>query len=279
MTPTPPAPHRPTNGGAPAADSGVNPLEALDLHGTRAAARGNPSMVWRAGQNRRLEMILHWSLPPSGRYRRVLVDGCGVGMYARALLASSDAVWGLDIEAEHLEIAAHNVPGARFQLGAGEALPYAGGAFDLVLSHEVLEHVQDDRAVAGEIVRVLAPGGRAVIFTPNRWYPFETHGHYWRGVYHFGNTPLINYLPDALRDRLAPHVRTYTAARLRALFLGLPVRIVRHTQVYPGYDNLVYRRPALGKWLRRTTYALERSPFAAFGISHLLVVEKVNSER
>lgn len=275
MTPTPPPPRSRSDGaGAPAL---VNPLDALDLHGARAAARGNPSMVWRAGQNRRLDMILRWSLPPGGRYRRVLVDGCGVGMYARALLPYADAVWGLDIEAEHLEIAAHNVPGARFQLGAGEALPYADGAFDLVLSHEVLEHVQDDRATVAEMVRVLAPGGRAVIFTPNRWYPFETHGHYWRGTYHFGNTPLINYLPDALRDRLAPHVRTYTAARLRALFLGLPVRIVRHTQVYPGYDNLVYRRPALGKWLRRVTYALEQSPLAAFGISHLLVVEKANS--
>ena len=34
-------------------------MENLDLHGERAALRGNPSFVWRAGQNRRLEMILH----------------------------------------------------------------------------------------------------------------------------------------------------------------------------------------------------------------------------
>jgi SAM-dependent methyltransferase len=98
-------------------------------------------------------------------------------------------------------------------------LPYASASIDLVLSHEVLEHVEDDRLAVAEIVRVLRPGGRAVIFVPNRRYPFETHGIYWRGVYRFGNIPLVNYLPDALRDRLAPHVRAYTAAGLRRLFV------------------------------------------------------------
>ena len=76
----------------------------------------------------------------------------------------------------------------------------------------MIEHVTDDAAAAAEMVRVVAPGGRIVIFCPNRLYPFETHGHYWRGRYHFGNTPLINYLPDPLRNRLAPHVRAYTGA-------------------------------------------------------------------
>ena len=123
--------------------------------------------------------------------------------------------------------------------------PTRDDSFDLVLSHEVLEHVNDDRQAAAEMVRVLRPGGRAVIFVPNRLYPFETHGHYWRGEYHFGNTPLINYLPDPLRNRLAPHVRAYTAQGLRHLFLGQPVRIVHHTQIYPGYDNIAARSPEL----------------------------------
>ncbi len=112
------------------------------------------------------------------RFERVLVDGCGVGTYVKALQAHSDEVCGIDIEAEHLGIAAENVPEAHFQLAACEALPYPTDYFDMVLSHEVLEHVQDDRAAAREIVRVLKPGGRAAIFVPNRWYPFETHGHY-----------------------------------------------------------------------------------------------------
>ncbi len=207
--------------------------------------------------------------------RRVLVDGCGVGMYVHALQAHAAEVHGLDIEGEHLLGAVTNAPGAALVLGRGEQLPYPDDCFDLVLSHEVLEHVEDDVQSAQEMVRVLRPGGRGVIFTPNRWYPFETHGHYWRGVYHFGNTPFINYLPDPLRNRLAPHVRTYTPRGLLRLFLGQPVRVVRFTQIYPGYDNIVARRPSLGRWVRRLTYALEQTPFARFGISHFLVIEKL----
>jgi SAM-dependent methyltransferase len=248
----------------------------LDLHGERAARRGNPSFVWRAGQDRRLQMIRHWGQPAdAANLGRVLVDGCGVGMYVKALLPYAKAVYGIDIEAEHLEVAAQTAPMAHLQLAAAEQLPYRDAAFDLVLSHEVLEHVTDDHAAVAEIVRVLRPGGRALVFAPNRLYPFETHGHYWRGVYYFGNTPLINYLPDSWRNELAPHVRAYTARGLRRLFIGQPVRIRHHSQIFPGYDNLVARRPGLGRWLRRITYTLEQSPLMAFGISHLLVVEKV----
>lgn len=260
--------------------------EVLELHGERAAQRGNPSMVWRAGQNRRLDMMLRWGrrygrdslardTPGRDSLGRVLVDGCGVGMYVRALLPHSTSVDGIDIEAEHLDLAAANVPDGRYALALGEQLPYGDGEFDYVLSHEVLEHVYDDALAAAEMVRVLAPGGRAIVFAPNRLYPFETHGHYWRGRYHFGNTPLINYLPDALRTRLAPHVRSYTRDGLLSLFLGQPVRVKHFSQIYPGYDNLVYRRPALGRLLRRITYALEASPLTAFGISHMLVLEKI----
>ena len=250
-------------------------MEALDLHGERAALRGNPSFVWRAGQNRRLDMIVEWGNAEGEPLRRVLVDGCGVGMYVKALQSYTHEVAGIDIEWEHLALAAKNAPAAELALAACEHLPYPSNRFDLVLSHEVLEHVQDDRLAAAEMARILRPGGRALIFVPNRLYPFETHGHYWRGEYHFGNTPLINYLPNPLRNRLAPHVRAYTGGGLSDLFAGLPVRVVHHQVVYPGFDNVVARRPGIGRWLRRGLYAAEHTPLQAFGLSHFLVVERM----
>ena len=125
------------------------------------------------------------------------------------------------------------------------------------------------------MLRVLRPGGRVILFCPNRLYPFETHGHYWRGQYHFGNTPLINYLPNSLRNKLAPHVRAYTGRGIRQLFDAPTTRVITHTQIYPGYDNVVARRPALGKVLRSITYTLEHTPLRVFGLSHFLVIEKV----
>lgn len=237
----------------------------------KSALRGEPSYVWRFGQSRRLDMIVQ-ALPLDAR--RILVDGCGIGTYVRQLAELGYHTVGLDIDFER--VAQGTASGVeQLHVAAGERLPYPDAAFDAVLSHEVIEHVDDDRRAAREMIRVLRSGGRAILFCPNRLYPFETHGHYWRGEYHFGNTPLINYLPNPIRNRLAPHVRAYTRRGIRRLFADRPVRIVTHTQIFPGYDNIVARRPALGKLLRAVTYAFERTPLRRFGLSHVLVVEKM----
>lgn len=239
-------------------------------HLRKAALRGEPSYVWRAGQERRLRLI---TAAAGERIRgRVLVDGCGVGMYLARLAKLAHQAVGLDIEHERT-LEAHQ-EAEQVICGAGEQLPFPDNGFDLVLSHEVLEHVQDDQAAIREIVRVLRPGGRLVLFVPNRGYPFETHGVYWHGKYKFGNIPLVNYLPRPWRNRLAPHVRVYSPGDLRKLFVGLPMRPVQQTVVYGAYDNIIARRPAAGKLLRDTLQALEGTPLKIFGLSLLWVMEK-----
>jgi SAM-dependent methyltransferase len=154
-------------------------------------------------------------------------------------------------------------------------LPLPSASFDFILSHEVLEHVQDDRASIEEMVRILRSGGRMAIFVPNRGYPFETHGIYWRGRYHFGNIPLVNYLPRRMRNRLAPHVRVYSAKELENLFSGLPVRIEQRQIIFGAYDNIIARWPKLGRLMRGILQDLENSPARVFGLSHFWVVEKI----
>ncbi len=237
----------------------------------KKAERGVPSLVWRAGQERRLAM-LHAAAHLQDK--RVLVDGCGIGTYVREIGRFTPHVFGLDIEIDRVrEGAEHGIAGL---LGAVcEHLPFADDSFDVVFSHEVLEHVQDDRAACREMARVLRKGGRAVIFVPNRLYLFETHGIYVNGQYHFGNKPFVNWLPSPMRNRLAPHVRAYTVKGLQGLFAGTSMRVASHTQVYPGFDNVIARSGAAGKALRAAMQGLESSPLRAFGLSHLLVMEKV----
>jgi SAM-dependent methyltransferase len=234
-----------------------------------AALRGHPSYVWRFGQERRLALIDRYA-PLRGR--RILDVGCGIGTYVDQLRRFSDQVYGIDIECERIAEGGRSLP--NLLVAAAESPPFVPGSFDVVLLHEVLEHVEDDHQVVAEAYRLLAPGGRIVIFAPNRWYPFETHGIYWRGRYRFGNFPLVNYLPTPLRHRLCPHVRSYTARGLDALLSGLQHRVIVRTQLYPGYDNVLARQRALGSLLRRLTYGLEKTPLRIFGLSHLLVVEK-----
>ncbi|HBY99314.1 MAG: class I SAM-dependent methyltransferase [Ardenticatenaceae bacterium] len=235
-----------------------------------AAARlGEPSYVWRFGQDRRLAMIARWGRLAAAR--AVIDIGTGVGMYLEQLARDAPLAVGTEYDFARARQAAEL---GLVGVAAAERLPFPDGSFDLALSHEVLEHVQDDRAAMAEMVRVLRPEGRAVIFVPNRLWLFETHGIFWRGQYHFGNIPLVNYLPDPVRDRLAPHVRAYTARGLRDLLAGLPVTVVHHSQIFPGYDNLARRRPTAGRAARAITYLLEQSPARILGLSHLLVVEK-----
>lgn len=237
----------------------------------KAALRGNPSFVWRAGQERRLALIRAAAGNRLGGC--VFVDGCGVGQYMTHLAPLSGSVIGLDIEFERLREARQRAP--RVVCGVGERLPFPSGSFDIILSHEVLEHVQDDRETLREIVRTLKPGGRLILFCPNRGYPFETHGIMWRGRYIFGNIPLVNYLPRRWRDRLAPHVNIYTRRDLERLFTGLPVRFIERRIIFGAYDNVIARWPRLGRALRAFLQALERTPLQIFGLSHFWVVEKV----
>ena len=230
---------------------------------------GHPSYVWRFGQNRRFELIRsHTHLEGA----RVLDVGCGLGLYVRQFRVHTPDVWGVDVDPEKVAEASQTLP--NISQAPAEELPFPDHTFDVLLLHEVLEHVDDDRRAVVEACRVLRPGGRLVIFAPNRWYPFETHGVFWRGRYRFGNIPLVNYLPDSLRSRLCPHVRAYTAGDLRRLLGGLPGRIVVHTQIYPGYDKVASRNRALAAVFRGLTYAFERTPLRRLGLSHFLVFER-----
>lgn len=237
----------------------------------KAALRGEPSYVWRAGQQRRLEMIVRAA---GERIRgRILENGCGVGMYVKHLSPFGGTVIGLEYDFERAAEARKN--SSDILNAAGESVPFPSSTFDLILSHEVIEHVQDDQLAICEMVRVLKPGGRIALFVPNRGYPFETHGMYWKGKYSFGNKLFVNYLPRPLRNKLAPHVRVYASSDLQKLFEGLPVQFIERTIIFGAYDNIIARFGSFGKVLRGVLQFLERTPLKIFGLSHFWVVEKL----
>jgi SAM-dependent methyltransferase len=100
----------------------------------------------------------------------VLDAGCGGGGMPLSLAEEADGVVGID-PAERFQDAGVRLGRERglrnlhFALADGMALPFLDGAFDLVLSHAVIEHVSDASLYLQECARVLAPGGHVYLST------------------------------------------------------------------------------------------------------------------
>ncbi len=110
------------------------------------------------------------------RHKRVLDAACGSGYGSAALAAHATFVAALDISLEAVEAArrAYGRPNLAFLAARAEQMPFRDAAFDLIVAFEVIEHLEDWRALLAEARRLLAPGGQFIVSTPNRLYYAET---------------------------------------------------------------------------------------------------------
>ncbi|MGF1552644.1 MAG: bifunctional 2-polyprenyl-6-hydroxyphenol methylase/3-demethylubiquinol 3-O-methyltransferase UbiG [Paracoccaceae bacterium] len=117
--------------------------------------------------------LRHFEREIEGWQGRDALDlGCGGGFLAEALVERGARVTGLDPSEGAIESARTHAREAgldiRYDVGPGEAMPYADDSFDLVLSVDVLEHVSSLDATLDEVRRVLRPGGVFCFDTINR---------------------------------------------------------------------------------------------------------------
>jgi SAM-dependent methyltransferase len=113
----------------------------------------------------------------AGAPHSILEIGCSTGFKAAALKRRypAAAVAGIDIDDAAIDLARVLAPDIQFQLAPAEHLPFADGAFDLVICLTTIEHVADVGATIAELARVLAPGGAAIVEAPNYLWPVEPH--------------------------------------------------------------------------------------------------------
>jgi ubiquinone/menaquinone biosynthesis C-methylase UbiE len=160
------------------------------------------------------------------RGRRLLDVGCGTGRLALALAERGAKVWGVDPSPEMIA-EAQSVTGRRVGLKVGEAesLPFKDGWFERAVLRLVV-HLIDRARAFPELVRVLAPGGRAVVatFTPA----------------HFEWFWLISVFPKVAEIDLArfPRPETLVAELTAAGFASARARTVTQTTMLSKEEAL-----------------------------------------
>jgi SAM-dependent methyltransferase len=171
---------------------------------------------------------------------------------------------------------------ARVRQGDLRDLPYADEEFHAALLNEVLEHVPDESASLTEIHRVLRIDGKLIVFSPNRWFPFEAHGVYLKRSGRFvpPYVPFIPYIPLPIGRRFFRYwARNYGHRELRNLVIDAGFQLEWTGFVWQTFENISGRQP----WwisgsrgaLRRIASLLERIPvLKMFGVSQVIVARK-----
>jgi SAM-dependent methyltransferase len=100
---------------------------------------------------------------------RVLEIGCGKGRMLEALRGEGLVVQGIENNPWMIAESRRLHGELPITLVTGHELPFPDRSFDVVVSFDVFEHIPDSDAHLREVVRVLAPGGRYLLQTPNKW--------------------------------------------------------------------------------------------------------------
>jgi len=126
---------------------------------------------WYRGRRRVLAEVLASLELPGGS--RILDAGCGSGRNM-VELAAHGQVTGVELAPASVEVARARGVGEVLQ-GSVVPLPFADSSFDLVVSLDVIEHLDDDREALREFRRVSAPGGRLIITVPAYQWLWSMH--------------------------------------------------------------------------------------------------------
>jgi len=190
---------------------------------------------WDVRENELDDFPLKWSklLPHIPREKGIVIldFGCGAGHLIEEMRrVNPEARFvGVDVSHEALARAKTRCPYAEFHhVLESEQISLPSASVDFIFSSEVIEHVYDTEWMAGEMARVLRPGGRLLLTTPY-------HG-FWK------NLAIVLLGFDRHFNPTGPHVRFFSKKSLATLlekFGVKPVSCDYYGRVHPFSHSIV----------------------------------------
>ena len=147
----------------PAAPEAIEPETQLALTGERTVPGIAEENYWF-----RRHDIAYTSILDVCRGRTVLEAGSGEGYGASMLAMVAESVTCVDYDTSAVEHTRRRYPELIVHQGNLIELPIADASVDVVVNFQVIEHLWDQPQFITECLRVLRPGGRLLISTPNR---------------------------------------------------------------------------------------------------------------
>lgn len=142
-----------------------------------------------------------------GRAGRVLEVAAGSGAFTRRLLQLGYAVEACDLYPEQFKVG--EVPVKFADLS--KSIPYESDSFEYLCCLEGIEHLEDQFAFVRECWRVLRPGGRLLLSTPNVLGLASRWRYFWTGFFPLATKPMNEFRRQPVHDHI--HLITYYGLR------------------------------------------------------------------
>jgi len=167
--------------------------------------------------------------------------GCGNGASLFLLAPEMKFATGLDIFTENqtafetLKNQKEEAQNTAFQLINLEENP-PDKQFDRLISFEVIEHFEDEKAGVQNMYHLLKPNGLGAISVPNKWWVFETHGAK-LPLLPWNRVPFFSWLPRPIHERFA-NARIYTQSRIKKLLQSVGFEVISMQYITAPMDVL-----------------------------------------
>ena len=226
--------------------------EGFDRHSFELLARLEPESFWFRSRNRLIVHALERYFPEARSFHEL---GCGSGFVLHGIRTARPQLElsGSELFRSGLEVAGRRLSGIPLLQIDGRALPFTD-EFDVIGAFDVLEHIEEDERVLGELHRAVRPGGGVLITVPQHPGLWSAADDYGRHVRRYTRSELVEKLR---RAGFAP-VRVTSFVSLLLPLLALS-RVRKRSSDDPFDPEGEYRATARIDRLLEGVLALERA--------------------